>query len=259
MLITGSLLAGSLAAGLASGAASAGVGALGASNARKDAYKASETQYLYNLALMREQQQYEERMSNTAHQREMADLAKAGLNPILTATGGSGASTPTTGLNSVNAPNYSTARQDGVAIAGKAMELFKYKEELRNLMANTNSLNANADETYTRSMLNSTENRIKLIDELNLPKKWERELKLMNADILLKNTQSSALQSEKMLNFTRMGTEREQQQYLRANTKYTNERARGFTETVGGSGGHKFGIFGLSGGKDFSDSYTRTY
>lgn len=75
-----------------------------------------------NMRLSREQMQFQERMSNTAHQREKADLIAAGMNPILTATGGPGASSPGGASATMIAPEFTSPLKGAGEAALGAMQ-----------------------------------------------------------------------------------------------------------------------------------------
>ncbi|WNK13991.1 MAG: DNA pilot protein [Microvirus sp.] len=81
-----------------------------------------------NYASAKQQRDWQYHLSSTAHQREVNDLVKAHLNPILSAQGGSGASTPSGAMATFTNPGRglyqgsSSARQAGAAeVTSKAV------------------------------------------------------------------------------------------------------------------------------------------
>lgn len=147
--------------------------------------------------LQQRQFDWQERMSSTAHQREVKDLRAAGLNPILSAMGGSGASTPSGGMGTVNTPDYGASIREGVTAAA----------QLGRTKAETNFINQQAmteqnkrENFDAQSALMRAEKIGREIENMNLPQKLKAELKEIASRVTVNLATASAKQVEAVAN-----------------------------------------------------------
>lgn len=122
-------IAAEVGAALVGGATSLIGGILGNNSAKKEAAKNRE---------------FQERMARNAHQYEVEDLRKAGLNPVLSAMGGSGAATPGGAVANVGNPAKDVVSSASAASAA-AIQKDQSKEVIRGLAADADAKELNAD------------------------------------------------------------------------------------------------------------------
>ncbi|AXH77819.1 MAG: DNA pilot protein [Microviridae sp.] len=196
-------------------AAIGGLGSLlGGSSSNKAAAKAAQAQM-----------DFQERMAKNAHQYEVADLRAAGLNPILSGTGGMGAATPSGASYSPSDVVTPATEQTRKSLeTSSARDLMKMQEDVAVSTSEKNRSEADLYKAKTVTEQNQPENiaSAAALNRAQIPKIGAEIPQIESATIKTQQDTATAKQAEKLLVENQL-TEKKRQMLLGAEAAATKQ------------------------------------
>ena len=146
---------------------SGGLGFLGQMDTNAQSKSNAESANAFNANQAQINRDYQTEMSNSAYQRQVVDMEKAGLNPMLAYMKGGGASSPSGSTASATTPQYTSPIQGAAQYKLTSAQTAKTEAERPNVEAHTELTKA-----QTTSIIATTD---KIREEIkNIPEEGRR-------------------------------------------------------------------------------------